>query len=108
MEKTLSPDERIRRAEEIYYRRMQDNNKKSARVNVSNKKNFGMFKKLLLQIIICALIYGVFYIIKSTNYIFSEDVIQKLNQILSYDVDIKNLYEQYINSFTNNERYRKK
>jgi hypothetical protein len=41
MEKTLSPDERIRRAEEIYYRKkMQNTNRKSATVNVTNKKDF--------------------------------------------------------------------
>ena len=41
IERTLSPDEKIRRAEEIYYRkRMQALDKKSARVNVSQKEGF--------------------------------------------------------------------
>lgn len=106
MEKTLSPDERIRRAEEIYYRKkIQANNKTSARVNVSDKKDFGMFKKMILQIVICILLYSIFYMIKNTNYIFSEDVINKTKEILSYDINIKNLYEQvilYLNKFTNN------
>ena len=54
MEKTLSPDERIRRAEEIYYRRkMQDITRKSARVNVTNKKEFSLFKKMVIQILAC-------------------------------------------------------
>lgn len=106
MEKTLSPDERIRRAEEIYYKKkIQANNKTSARVNVSDKKDFGMFKKMILQIVICILLYSIFYMIKNTNYIFSEDVINKTKEILSYDINIKNLYEQvilYLNKFTNN------
>lgn len=105
MEKTLSPDERIRRAEEIYYRRKtQDVNRKSARVNVSNRKDFGMFKKMILQIAICVVIYGIFYMIQNTNYIFSEDVIKKARYILSYDINIRHLYEQgmqFLNSFTN-------
>lgn len=105
MERTLSPDERIKRAEEIYYRKkMQNTNRKSARVNVSDKKDFGMFKKMILQIIICVLIYIIFYMIQNTNYIFSEDVMQKTRYILSYDINIKNLYEQtmkYLNKFTN-------
>lgn len=105
MEKTLSPDERIRRAEEIYYRRKtKDANRKSARVNVSNKKDFGMFKKMILQIAICVVIYGIFYMIQNTNYIFSEDVIKKARYILSYDINIRHLYEkgmQFLNSFTN-------
>lgn len=106
MERTLSPDERIRRAEEIYYRKkMQNINRKSARVNVSDKKDFGMFKKMLIQIAICIMIYVIFYMIQNTNYIFSADVIKKANEILSYDINIKNLYEQgmqYINGFINN------
>lgn len=105
MEKTMSPDERIRRAEEIYYRRkMQNVNKRSTRVNVSNKKDLGMFKKMILQIFICFMIYVIFYMIQNTNYIFSDDVVSKVNEILSYDINIKQLYEDsasYINSFMN-------
>lgn len=102
MEKTLTPDEKIRRAEELYYRKkVQNANKKSARVNVSNKKDFGMFKRMSLRIIICILIYAIFYMIQNTNYIFSEDVINKVNNILSYDINIKNLYEQYSNYIRN-------
>ena len=106
MEKTLSPDERIRRAEEIYYRRkMQDITRKSARVNVTNKKEFSLFKKMVIQILACILIYAGFYIIKEKDYIFSENVIQKANEILSYDINVKNLYDksmEYINGFITN------
>ena len=105
MERTLSPDERIKRAEEIYYRKkMQSTNRNSARVNVSEKKEFGLLKKMILQIAICVLIYTIFYMIQNTNYIFSNDVIKKANEILSYDINIKHLYEQgvqYLNQFTN-------
>ena len=98
MEKTLSPDEKIKRAEKIYYRKkMQNTNTKSARVNVSNKKDFGMFKKMILQIIICIVIYVIFYMIQNTNYIFSKDVMKKTKEILNYDINIKHLYEQYKN-----------
>lgn len=105
LERTLSPDERIKRAEEIYYRKkMQSTNRNSARVNVSEKKEFGLLKKMILQIAICVLIYTIFYMIQNTNYIFSNDVIKKANEILSYDINIKHLYEQgvqYLNQFTN-------
>lgn len=111
MERTLTPEERIRRAEEMYYKRKGlDTNRKSATVNVSNKKEFSMFKKMILQIAICVVIYLIFYIIQNTNYIFSEDVINKTKEILSYDINIKHLYEQginYLNSFIHDEnRYR--
>ena len=107
MERTLTPEERIRRAEEIYYKRKGlDTNRKSATVNVSNKKEFSMLKKMILQIIICILIYVIFCMIKNTNYIFSEDIINKTKEILSYDINIKHLYEQgmnYLNSFIHDE-----
>ncbi|MBQ3145591.1 MAG: M23 family metallopeptidase [Clostridia bacterium] len=107
MERSLSPEEKIRRAEEIYYRRrLQDKTRSSARVNVSeNKKDLGLLKKMILQIIICILIYTIFYMIQNTNYIFSEDVIKKANEILSYDINIPNLYKQgmeYLNSLSGN------
>ncbi len=102
MEKTLSPDERIKRAEEIYYRRkMQDETRKTARVNVSNKKDLVLFKKIILQIIVCIIIYSIFYIIQNANYMFSEDLIKKTNELLSYDINITKLYNQtkkYLNS----------
>ena len=105
MEKTLSPEERIRRAEEIYYRRkIQNLSNRSTRVNISNKKDFSLFKRMILQIVICIVIYLMFYMIQNTNYVFSEDVINKTSEILSYDINLSKLYEQgkeYINGFIN-------
>ena len=107
MERTLSPDEKIKRAEEIYYKKkIQATNRNSTRVNVSEKKDFGLLKKMFLQIAICILIYSIFYMIQNTNYIFSEDIIKKTNEILSYDINVQNLYNQtkeYFNSFMNTE-----
>lgn len=96
MERTLTPDEKIRRAEEIYYRRkMEDRNKTAARVNVTETKtNFGILKKMMLQIVICILIYTIFYMIQNTSYVFSEDVINKTKEILSYDINVLNLYNK--------------
>lgn len=106
MGRTISPEERIKRAEEIYYRRkMSGEDKKSARVNISNKKDLGMFKKMILQIAICFVIYLIFYMIQNTNYIFSEDVIKKTNEILSYDISIDKLYiqaKEYLNKIVEN------
>lgn len=103
MDKILSPEEKIRRAEEIYYRRKnQEDNRNYARVNVStNKRDYNMLKKMFLQILICAVIYTIFYMIKNTDYIFSEDVINKTKEILAYDMNITKLYNQlkdYLNS----------
>lgn len=80
---------------------MEDRNKTSARVNVAETNpNSGMLKKMILQIVICILIYTIFYMIQNTSYIFSEDVINKTKEILSYDINIPNLYnnaKEYLN-----------
>lgn len=81
---------------------MEDRNKTSARVNVAETKTKPrMLKKMMLQIIICILIYTIFYMIQNTSYIFSEDVISKTKEILSYDINITSLYnkaKEYLNS----------
>ena len=105
MERALSPEEKIKRAEEIYYRRkLQNDGKNCARVNVAEgKKDLRLFKKMITQILICAIIYTSFYIIKNKNYIFSDDVINKTKEILSYDINLLKIYEEikeYLNSFT--------
>ena len=70
MERLLSQDERIRRAEEIYARRQDLRERtKRATLNVSNEtRNFRLLKKLALQITICMLMYFIFYLINTTNY----------------------------------------
>ena len=102
MERTMTPEERIRRAEEIYYRRRNQNlDRNSIRIgNDNTRPNFVIIKKMILQIIICVVIYSIFYMIQSTEYIFSADVINKTKEILSYDINIQNLYnksKEYIN-----------
>lgn len=103
MERTLSPEEKIRRAEEIYARRKNGYTSRNvATVNVSDdKNNYGLFKKMILQIAICLIIYFIFYLIQNSNYVFSEDVINKTKEILSYDIDIQEIYNQTINGLNN-------
>ena len=43
---------------------------------------------MLMQLAICAVIYIIFYLIKNTNYIFSDDVINKTKEFLSYDINL--------------------
>lgn len=96
MERILSVDEKIRRAEEIYNRRRQDSQYQvQARVSVGERGNdYRLFKKMVIQIIVCLIIYFVFYTIKNSNYIFSEEFIKQTKQVLSYDLNIQ---EQYNN-----------
>lgn len=96
MERAISAQERIRRAEEIYQRRRVQRGVRVSTSTVNIKKNveYRMFKKLILQIVICLLIYFIFYLIKNSNYIFSEDVINKTREFLSYDINFQELYYQ--------------
>ncbi len=107
MERALSPDEKIRRAEEIYYKRkLKEENRSYARVPIEGKKkDITLLKKMIFQILICIVIYTAFYTIKNKEYIFSENVISKTKYILSYDINILKSYEEikeYLNSFTYN------
>ena len=102
----MSPEERIRRAEEIYYRRQNQGARGStSSVNNSNTNKVSLGKKMCIQIVVCVLIYLTLYIIKGYNNIFSQNVINTAKNILSYDVNLQNLYNQsveYINRNFNN------
>lgn len=105
MERTLSPEEKIKRAEEIYSRRKSGYTSRNiATVNVSNEKNYGLFKKMILQIAICLVIYFIFYLVQNSNYVFSQDIINRTREILSYDINIEEIFTNImngINSFSN-------
>ena len=104
MERILSQEERIRRAEEIYNRRRYENKynanqyayierrRDSAKPNsVKTKKK--IVKKMMLQMLICTIIYFAFYFINNSKLIFSEDVNTKTKELLSYDISLSNIEE---------------
>ena len=99
MERTISVEDRIRRAEEIYYRRKQKEIPKEEygyiperKTIKKEKKNIRLLKKMINQIIVCLIIYSVFYMIINNNYIFSEDFSNKLKEIMSYDIDVQKFF----------------
>lgn len=104
MERALTADEKIRRAEEIYQRRrMNETRKTTARVNVADtQKDYSLFKKMILQIMVCLCIYFVFLLIKNGNYIFSEDFIKQAKEILSYDLNLQEQYKNIMSFFEQN------
>ena len=110
MERAISVEERIRRAEEIYEKRRQGANRPITKVPVNNqKKDVKLLKKMIIQILVCISIYMGIYAIYNNKYVFSEDFIKKANEILSYDTNFKELYDNAKNQFqawfstTNNE-----
>lgn len=106
MERIISQEERIRRAEEIYQRRRMRNENgvrvSSSSVN-SNRTKVSLFKKMALQLAICSVIYIIFYLIKNSNYIFSEDVISKTKELLSQDINFGNVYYQVVSFWEENK-----
>lgn len=110
MERVMSVEERIRRAEAIYEKRKQGENRPITKVSINNqKKDVKLLKKMIIQILICMTIYFGIYMIYNNKYVFSEDFIKKANEILSYDTNFKELYDNAKNQFqawfstTNNE-----
>ncbi len=95
----MSVEDKIRRAEEIYNRRKKNQIYNTAKVNVNDKKDFKLFKKMILQIVVCLAIYCLFYFLVNNNYIFSEDLRDKTKEILSYDIDFTKVYENILNTY---------
>lgn len=99
MERTMSVEDKIRRAEEIYNRRRENEYKvTNTRVRVDNTKTSiqninKKLKKMIIQIIICLIIYLSFYYIINNNYIFSDDFRNKCEDILEYDISFNEMYK---------------
>lgn len=102
----MSVEDKIRRAEEIYNRRRENEYKTSnTRVSVENSKtneNINQrLKKMIIQIIVCMAIYFIFYYIINNNYIFSEDFKNKCQEILAYDISFTEMYKKISEAITN-------
>ena len=99
MERVFSPDDRIRRAEEIYRKRQNLRERtKKATLSVSEPKNYKFLKKVALQVGICLLLYCMFYLINTTNYSFSESAIAKVKEVVSKDYDFYSMYNNVVES----------
>lgn len=104
MERIMSVEDKIRRAEEIYYRRKEkDFPLKENLIQKCEKKekkeNKHYIKKMVIQIIICTLIYSVFYLLNNNDYIISESIIKKTKEILEKDINfpqITSFFEGFI------------
>lgn len=94
MDRLMSVEDKIKRAEEIYARRHEKDIPSTTTLYLQgkNKKDLKLFKKMILQIIVCLLIYLIFYTVQNNNYIFSEDFVNKAKEILSYDTNFQEIY----------------
>lgn len=104
MERAISQEERIRRAEEIYNRRKSENknnyytNTKRYQVTSTRKIKVKMIRKMIIQIAVCTIIYLIIYAIQNSNQIFSTEIINKAKEILAYDISIEKVVEYFGNA----------
>lgn len=92
MERVMSVEERIRRAEDIYNRRNGQYSRTVPKVKEKKEKH-STVKKMLMQIFICLSIYVIFYAVTNREYIFSE---QFRNEVNSFFTEKTKIYETYL------------
>lgn len=96
MERILRDNEKIRRAEEIYYRRNHKNIGISHNEGTKTKTYLG--SKILLEMLILLLLAGLVFAVKNRNYIFSQEF---LKSCAEYNVNLTEKFDgikKYISS----------
>lgn len=86
----MSVEEKIRKAEEIYNRRNGNNYQYQNTPKV--KKGPSLKQRMIKQIIICLIIYGIFYIVTNRDYYLSQEFQTKVEQIASQNENTKKAY----------------
>ena len=112
MEKTMTVEEKIRRAEEIYNRR-NGNNYTYQNYSQKSKKGPSLMQRMIKQIIICFMIYGIFYVVTNREYYLSQEFKNQIENKASQNEVTKKAYNwlneqipkciNQINQFTKKE-----
>ncbi len=105
MERVLSPEDRIRRAEELVeLRRRTGNYRVYEKDRIQNNDvedipngKIKILKTLITQTVICLIIYAAFLSVKQYNLFFSDEIVDKTKLVLSYDVNFKKVYKDGMN-----------
>lgn len=93
MDRLISEEERIRRAEDVLERRKNTDLRISSENFVKEKSN-KRIKNMLTQILICLLIYCGIYYVKNSQNENLRSFFNNINGVLEYDVDFKKIYEE--------------
>ena len=91
MEKTMSVEEKIRRAEEIYKRR-NGKNYYTYSSNPKIKKNPSFTYRMVKIIIMCFIIYGIFYVTNNREYFLSQEFKAKIESVASQNEVLNRAY----------------
>lgn len=86
MDRIISVDDRVKRAEEIYNRRHLNEKVSSASENITKHKTI-LTKWLAIKIIICICIYIVFCMLRHSNMQFSQNLLNKVNEYILMDTN---------------------
>ena len=101
MERVMSVEEKIRRAEEIYLKRKSLNGtqNRTQKVPVNDtKKDVKLLKKMIMQIIVCICIYIVVYTVQNSETFFSKELVNQAREVLAYDTNFIEIYESIKNA----------
>ena len=90
MEKTMSVEEKIRRAEEIYNRR--NGGSYYTYSKPKEKKGPSFTQRMVKQIIICLIIYGIFYVVTNREYFLSNEFKTKVEEVASQNEYLNKAY----------------
>ena len=93
MDRLISEEERIRRAEDVLERRKNTDLRISSENFVKEKSN-KRIKNMLMQILVCLLIYCGIYYVKNSQNENLKNFLNNINGVLEYDVDFKKIYEE--------------
>ena len=107
MEKAMSIEERIRRAEDIYNRRYGNGYYSSYKSNIKNKNKPSLSKRFIKQIIICMLVYSIFYVTSNREYFLSNEFRNKVEEFSSQNEILKNTYNYiigYVDKYLNKKQ----
>ena len=94
MERTLSVEEKIKRAEEIYNKRK--NPQTTTRIEKINSNNSFIkrkLKKIFIQMSICIIVYVILYSTDFGGTIISQDKVNYIKNFLAQDIDFQVIYK---------------
>lgn len=108
MEKIITPEERIKRAEEIYYqRKLKENTRLStASVNIGKKNKISLGRKMIFQICICVCVYIFILVIKDNENTFSKNTMNTISDMLGYEVNLVKIYNNCVKNIQENEFFK--
>lgn len=98
LERILNDNEKIRRAEEIYYRR-NNRNISGARHEFKTQKTY-LGSKILLEMLILILLATIVFAVKNKDYIFTQDF---LNNFAQYNVNLTEQFNSIMAKFNEEE-----